>query len=390
VTADTITLGMSAVFSGPTRQLGENMKLGLETAFWAANQAGGVHGRKLNLIALDDGYEASRVPDTMKELIEQRKVFAVIGNVGTPTSVVAAPYASQQKTVFFGAFTGAPVLRQDPPDRYVFNYRASYREETAATISYLTRVQKLAIEQIVVFAQEDSFGDAGYDGVVKAVRQLGQTNRDVLRVGYKRNSANVDMAIAQVVKYNDQSEAVRAASGTDVIHVAKHPVKAVVMVATYRAASKFIQKLREIPRIGKPLFFNVSFVGTEALADDLKSINPSLCSNVHVTQVVPPFASGATGVRRYREALAKYQPQAQPGFVSLEGFIVGATFVEALQRVGPALSTEKLVDTLEQFKGVDLGFGAQLSFSLSEHQGSHKVWGTRLDDSCAVMPADLE
>ena len=390
VTANTITLGMSAVFSGPSRQLGEGMKLGLETAFWSANQQGGVHGRKLNLIALDDGYEASRVPGTMRELIEQRQVFAVIGNVGTPTSAVAAPYASQQRTVFFGAFTGAPVLRQDPPDRYVFNYRASYREETAATLTYLTQVKKLAIDQIVVFAQEDSFGDAGYDGVVKAARQLGHANHDVLRVGYKRNSSEVSAAIAQVVKYNDQTEAMRVASSTDVTHVAKHPVKAVVMVATYRAASKFIQKLREIPRLGKPIFFNVSFVGTEALADDLKSVNPSFCSNVYVTQVVPPFDSGSTGVRRYREALAKYQPQAQPGFVSLEGFIVGATFVEALQRASASLSTEKLVDTLEQFKAVDLGFGAQLSFSLSEHQGSHKVWGTRLDDSCAVLSADLE
>ncbi|HKO47201.1 MAG TPA: ABC transporter substrate-binding protein [Polyangiaceae bacterium] len=390
ITPTEITLGMSAVFSGPTRQLGENMKLGLETAFWAANQQGGVHGRKLTLIALDDGYEASRVVGTMRELIEQRRVFAVVGNVGTPTSALAAPYASQQKTVFFGAFTGAPVLRQDPPDRYVFNYRASYREETAATIAYLTQVQKLPIEQIVVFAQDDSFGDAGYDGVAKAVRLLGRTNRDVLRVGYKRNSSDVDAALAQVVRYNDQSEAVHVANSTDVIRVQKHPVKAVVMVATYRAASKFIQKLREVPRLGKPLFFNVSFVGTEALADDLKSTNPSLCSNVFVTQVVPPFASGSTGVRRYREVLAKYQPQAQPGFVSLEGFIVGSTFVEALQQAGASLNTERLVDTLEQFKAVDLGFGAQLSFSLSEHQGSHKVWGTRLDENCAVLPADLE
>jgi serine/threonine protein kinase/ABC-type branched-subunit amino acid transport system substrate-binding protein len=390
VTPNAITLGMSAVFSGPNRQLGENMKLGLETAFWSANQAGGVHGRKLNLIALDDGYEAARVPGTMRELIEKRKVFAVIGNVGTPTSALAAPYASQQKTVFFGAFTGAPVLRQDPPDRYVFNYRASYREETAATIRYLTKVQKLATDQIVVFAQEDSFGDAGYDGVAKSVRLLGQASPDVLRVGYKRNSADVDAAVAQVLRYNDQSEAMRVAYSADLVRVAKHPVKAVVMVATYRAASKFIQKLREIPRLGKPIFFNVSFVGTEALADDLKSLNSGLCSNVYVTQVVPPFTSGSTGVRRYREALAQYQPQAQPGFVSLEGFIVGATFVEALQQAGPSLTTEKLVDTLEQFKAVDLGFGAQLSFSLSEHQGSHKVWGTRLDDSCTVQSADLD
>jgi branched-chain amino acid transport system substrate-binding protein len=391
VSAGEVTLGMSAVFSGPNRQLGENMKLGLETAFWAANNQGGVHGRKLRLVALDDGYEASRVSGTMQELLDGRKVFAVVGNVGTPTSVVAAPLASQHKTIFFGAFTGAPVLRQDPPDRYVFNYRASYREETAASLKYLVEVQKIPIEQIVVFAQEDSFGDAGYEGVSKAVRQLNHGGKDVLRVGYKRNTTDVEGAVAQILKYHDRTETVRqSAASNDTQRVMKHPVRAVVMVATYRAAAKFIQKMREVPRLGKPLFVNVSFVGTEALADDLKAISPTLCPGVYVTQVVPPFNSGATGVRRYREALSGYQPQAQPGFVSLEGFIVGSVFVDALQRAGAELTTEKLVDTLEQINGVDLGFGTKLAFSLSEHQGSHKVWGTRLDETCSCQTADLE
>lgn len=390
VTPTEILLGMSAVFSGPNRQLGENMKLGLDTAFWVANQSGGVHGRKLTLVALDDGYEAARVGGTMRDLLEERKVFAVVGNVGTPTSVVAAPYASQHKTVFFGAFTGAPVLRQDPPDRYVFNYRASYREETSTMVRYLTQVQKLRVDEIVVFAQEDSFGDAGFDGVSKAVRALNHGSQDVLRVGYKRNTTDVDAAVAQVLKYNDQVDTVRATGSNEATRVPRHTVRAVVMVATYRAASKFIQKLREVPRMRKTLLFNVSFVGTEALADDLKSVNPSLCAGVHITQVVPPFDSGATGVRRYREALAAFQPQAQPGFVSLEGFIVGSSFVEALKQAGPALTSEKLVDTLEHLRGVDLGFGSPLAFSLSEHQGSHKVWGTRLDETCSSQRVDLE
>lgn len=390
VSTTEIALGMSAVFSGPSRQLGENMKLGLDTAFFLANREGGIHGRKISLVALDDGYEAARVPATMKELLDQRQVFAVIGNVGTPTSVVAAPLAVQHKAVFFGAFTGAPVVRQDPPDRYVFNYRASYREETAASVRYLVEVQKIPVEQIVVFAQDDSFGDAGFDGVSKAVRQLSHGGHDVLRVGYKRNTTDVEEAVAQIVKYNDRAETIHVAGSLEPKKVLRHPVKAVVMVATYRAASKFIQKMHDVQRFGPQLFFNVSFVGTEALADDLKSINPGLCSGVYVTQVVPPFDSGATGVRRYRDALSQFQPQAQPGFVSLEGFIVGSAFVEALKRTGPELTTEKLVDTLEQFDGIDLGFGTKLSYSLSEHQASHKVWGTRLDKDCTCQTADLE
>jgi serine/threonine protein kinase/ABC-type branched-subunit amino acid transport system substrate-binding protein len=384
-----IRIGMSAVFSGQSRELGQNMKLGVETSFQAENDKGGVHGRKLVLTALDDGYEAERAALTMKELLVEREVFAIVGNVGTPTSAVAAPFASQNKAVFFGAFTGAPVLRQDPPDRYVFNYRASYREETARSVKYLLDVQKLSPDQIVVFAQEDSFGDAGFEGVQKALRSNGHSSIETLRVGYKRNSTEVDDAVNAVLAYHDRTDPAgfdrSKPNGGRV-----HPVKAVVMVATYRAAAKFIQKVRAVKRLKNTLFFNVSFVGSETLAEELESVGPELCPNVFVTQVVPLFESGATGVRRYREQLAKYQPQSQPGFVSLEGFIVGEVFVEALRRTGRELTTEKLVDTLERVEGLDLGFGTRIGFSPSEHQGSHKVWGTRLDDACVYQSVDLE
>jgi serine/threonine protein kinase/ABC-type branched-subunit amino acid transport system substrate-binding protein len=387
-----IKIGMSAVFSGPSRELGQNMKLGVETSFQAENDKGGVHGRRLTLTALDDGYEAERATETMKELLGERDVFAFVGNVGTPTSAVAAPFASQNKAVFFGAFTGAPVLRQDPPDRYVFNYRASYREETARSVKYLLDVEKLLPEQIVVFAQDDSFGDAGFEGVTKALRANGHASVETLRVGYKRNTADVDAAIAAIVDYNDRLDpaSVERARTNPQLRVLRHPVKAVIMVATYRAAAKFIQKMHGIRRLRKALFFNVSFVGSETLAEELSGVNPELCSNVYVTQVVPLFDSGSTGVRRYREQLAKYQPQAQPGFVSLEGYIVGTIFVEALKRAGRELTTEKLVDTFEQIDGLDLGFGTRIGFSLSEHQGSHKVWGTRLDHECHYQAVDLD
>lgn len=391
VSAGELQIGMSAVFSGPSRDLGQNMKLGVETSFESANAAGGVHGRQLRLTALDDAYEAERASVTMKDLIEQRNVFAIVGNVGTPTSVVAAPFAAERKTIFFGAFTGAPVLRQDPPDRYVFNYRASYKEETAKSVKYLLESKRLAPEQIVVFAQEDSYGDAGFEGVVKALRNLGFPNAQTLRVGYKRNTADVDAAVTALVRYHDESGAAGAAAkARGATKAPKHPVKAIVMVATYRAAAKFIQKIGSIARLKDTLFFNVSFVGSESLADELQNASPERCSSVYVTQVVPPFDSGATGVRHYRDELAKYQPQAHPGFVSLEGFIVGSIFVEALKRAGPRLTTERLVDSLEQVRDLDLGFGTKIGFSPSEHQGSHKVWGTRLDEQCRYQAVDLD
>jgi serine/threonine protein kinase/ABC-type branched-subunit amino acid transport system substrate-binding protein len=384
-----IKIGMSSVFSGPSRDLGQNMKMGVETAFQAANDAGGVFGRTVTLTALDDGYEATRAVTTMKDLLEDRQVFAIVGNVGTPTSVVAAPFAAQRKAIFFGAFTGASVLRQDPPERYVFNYRASYKEETAKSIKYLLEVGKLAPEEIAVFAQDDSFGDAGFEGVSKAMRAYGHSAVDTLRVGYKRNTADVDAAVAALVKYNGETEGGSRREANEP-RVQKHPLKAVVMVATYRAAAKFIQKLRAVPALANTSFFNVSFVGSESLAEELASLSPALCKDVYVTQVVPLWDSGATGVRNYRDALAKFQPQAQPGFVSLEGYIVGSIFVEALKRTGAQLTTEKLVNTMEQIENLDLGFGSKISFSLSEHQGSHKVWGTKLDETCQYKVVDMD
>ncbi len=153
------------------------MRLGIEAAFQAENDDGGVNGRSLRLIAADDGYEPSRTAETMKQLYEKDQVFGFIGNVGTPTAVVAAPYALEHRVLFFGAFTGANLLRRDPPDRYIFNYRASYAEETAAVVHYLVKVRKLRPEQIAVFAQQDSYGDSGYSGVEKAMRNDSRRRR---------------------------------------------------------------------------------------------------------------------------------------------------------------------------------------------------------------------
>src|SRR5215469_5071737 len=172
VTGSEIRFGISAPFTGPAKELGQHMKQGIEAAFNVANATGGVYGRQLRLVAADDGYEPARAAVTMKQLYERDQVFGLVGNVGTPTAVVALPYALDRKMLFFGAFTGAGLLRNDPPDRYVFNYRASYAEETGAVVNYLVKVKHLLPEQIAVFAQQDAYGDAGFAGVGKAIRSL--------------------------------------------------------------------------------------------------------------------------------------------------------------------------------------------------------------------------
>ena len=161
VTDTEIRFGISAALSGPTKELGQNMQRGILAAFNVANANGGVHGRQLRLIAADDGYEPARAAETMKQLFEKDQIFGVVGNVGTPTAVVAVPYALERKMLFFGAFTGAGLLRNDPPDRYVFNYRASYAEETEAMVRYLVKVRRLKLEHIAVFAQQDAYGELG-------------------------------------------------------------------------------------------------------------------------------------------------------------------------------------------------------------------------------------
>ncbi|HEX3765167.1 MAG TPA: ABC transporter substrate-binding protein [Kofleriaceae bacterium] len=375
VTDDTITLGMSAAFSGGSRELGNRMKLGLDTAFAAVNDAGGVAGRRLRLLALDDGYEGPRALANVQDLIDQRKVFAIIGDVGTPTTQQALPHALASRTIFFGAFTGSAILRHDPPDRYVFNFRASYEEETARMIDYLVDVKKVPDGGIVVFAQNDGYGDAGYDGATKMLRHKGHDDQ-LLRVGYERNTLDIDAAVARIAEYNDQASRIR------------HPVKAIIMVATYKAAARFIQRIRD--RKLDALVLNVSFVGSNALAEELRELGPAYAQGVIVTQVVPHYESDATGVLRYRDALARYHPDQHPDFVSLEGFLVGQLFAEALRRTGRELDTERLVDTLEQLHSVDIGIGDGLGFSPSQHQASHKVWATQLDEHGAFRSIDIQ
>jgi ABC-type branched-subunit amino acid transport system substrate-binding protein len=381
VSDDAITLGMSAAFSGASRELGNRMKLGLDTAFAAINEAGGVSGRSIKLLALDDGYEGKRALANVQELITDRSVFAIIGNVGTPTTVEALPYALSRKVLFFGAFTGSKILRRDPPDRYVFNYRASYEDETAKMVNYLIDVKKVPDRGIVVFAQHDSYGDAGYDGATKMLRRKGHSD-EVLRVGYERNTLDVEDAVNKVVEYN--SATVRLGPND---YTRKHPVKAIIMVGTYKASARFIQKLRD--RKIDAILINVSFVGSTSLAEELKELGVS-SAGVIVTQVVPHFDSGATGIIRYREALRKYHPDQQPDFISLEGYIVGQLFAEGARRAGRDLDTEKLVDALEHMQDYDPGTGSSLGFSPSQHQASHKIWGTMLDDQGVFKSIDME
>ena len=368
--AGEIRFGASVPFTGANKIYGQQIKTGIETAFRAANDAGGVHGRMLTLVAIDDGYEPARTAETVKQLAEKEQVFGFFGNFGTATAAVSVPFALERRMLFFAGYSGAPVLRRDPPDRFVFNYRPSYAEETEAAVRYLVKVRRIKPDQIAVFAQQDAFGDAGFAGVAKAMRALrGGDGGFILRLGYQRNSIDVSNALAQLKAH-------------------KGPIKAVVMMATTRAAAKFIEATRDAyPNL---TYTNPSVAGASALRDELMLLGPKYMTGVIVTQTVPAVDGYSSLVLEYKAALAKYFGAEPPDATSLEYYIAGRVLIEALKRAGPQADTEKLVEALEGMHDFDLGLGVPVNFSKSEHQGLHKVWGTELTEAGKFEPIDMQ
>jgi branched-chain amino acid transport system substrate-binding protein len=237
-------------------------------------------------------------------------------------------------------------------------------------VRYLVKVRRLRPEQIAVFAQEDGYGDSGFMGVTKAVRALrGGDAGPILRLNYKRNTVDVDDAVARLRQQ-------------------KGAIKAVVMVPTYRAAAKFIEKTRDL--FPDMIYTNVSFVGSTALSEELMLLGRKYAEGVIVTQVVPAIEGHSSLVLEYKAALAKNFPGEAPDYVSLEGYVAGGLLAEGVKRAGSQLDTEKLVDALETVRDFDPGLGTPLTFGRTEHQASHKVWGTQLDKTGRYQPIDLQ
>jgi ABC-type branched-subunit amino acid transport system substrate-binding protein len=235
---------------------------------------------------------------------------------------------------------------------------------------YLVEGKKLRPEQVAVFAQEDSFGDAGFQGVAHACRKYGVDPDKILRVGYVRNSMEgLDNAVQTILSHD--------------------AIRAVVQVAGYRQAARFIQKMKDAKYEGQ--FSNASFVDSDALVEELRVLGAAAYgAGVIVTQVVPPIDSHSTAVSKYRTLLRKYFPSERPSFVSLEGYLIANHFVEGVQRAGPSLTREGLVEGLESIRDLDLGVGTSLHFAPSEHQASHKVWATVLSKDGHYQLLDLE
>jgi len=338
--AGRIVLGQSAALSGPAAALGLRFREGAMLHFERLNAKGGVNGRQIDLQSLDDGYEPDRCAENTRKLIEGG-AFALFGYIGTPTSLAALPLATQAKTPFFAPFTGAEALRA-PFNRYAFHVRASYYDETAEIVRQTTAI---GIKRIGVFYQNDSYGKAGLEGVTRALKPLGLEPAGLGTV--ERNTIDVDAAVKAIM-----------AGKPD----------AIVQISAYKSCAAFIRAARKAGFGGT--FYNVSFVGTKALADELGAD----ARGVVVSQVVPfPFTPSSQVAGEYLAAgKAAQGDKFEPNYSSMEGFVAARTFAEGLKRAGANAGTDGLITGLESLRDLNLG-GFFVDFSPTRHTGSKYV-----------------
>ena len=343
VTDTTITLGMSAPFSGPNGAYGEDMRQTIQSYFEQINKGGGINGRKLQLVALDDGYETERAVANTRSLINDKNAFALLSFYGSsPTTEAMNSVFGPAKVPLVGTISGAATLRQpiqaNANSRYMFHVRASYADETEAIVNQMVSI---GLRSIAVFYQNDGFGKAGLDGVTAALKKHNLTPSAVGTI--ERNSLDVNAAVQSIAKSNPQ---------------------AVVMVTLYKPTAAFVRAMK---RAGQnPMFMTLSPVGTEQLVQEF---GPE-ARGIGISQVVPyPWNDIVPVVRDYQKIAAK------PGsysYYGLEAYLTARTMVEGLRRAGRDLTRDKLVTTLETLSNIDLG-GYRMNYSPTARYGSRFV-----------------
>ena len=344
VDPDRILFGQAAVLAGPSSALGQGMRQGIVAAFAEVNARGGVHGRKLELISRDDGYDPDRSAAQTTKLIEEDKVFALIGAVGTPTTAATLPIARANNVPFIGPFTGAAFLRA--PDLHnVVNIRASYAAEAEAWVKHLT--EDLQIRNIAIFYQDDAFGRDGLAGVKLALQ--------------KRS-----MELAAEGTFERNTRAVGSALRT----LRRAEPEAVVMVGTYGACAEFIKLAHKSGF--NPIFVNISFVGASALA---KELGPE-GSGVIVSQVVPfPWDASVQVVADYQAAERALDSSLKPDFVSLEGYLSGRLVAAVLEKAGPNPTRAEMLRLINEIGSFDIS-GDIMTFGPKAQDAPAKVFLT--------------
>ena len=342
VTDSTITIGMSAPFSGPNGAYGLDMRQTIEAYFGQVNKTGGVNGRKLTLVALDDGYETERAVANTKALITQKNAFALLAFYGSsPTTEAMNTVFGPARVPLIGTISGAGTLREpigtNPNSRYMFNVRASYADETEVIVNQLV---SLGLKNIAVFYQNDGFGLSGLDGVTAALKKHNLTPSAVGTV--ERNSLDVAKAVEAIAKATPQ---------------------AVVMVTLYKPTAAFVKAMKKAGQ--NPMLMTLSPVGAELLVQELGAD----ARGIGISQVVPyPWNNVVPIVRDYQ----KLSEKQQYSYYGMEGYIMARTLVEGLKRAGKDLSRDKLVSALESLNNADFG-GYRINYGANTRQASHFV-----------------
>lgn len=410
---DSLRIGMSAPLTGPSQDLGTEMKKGIALAFDAQNAAGGIRGRKIVLDFRDDQYQPQSAESAARDLLDvssrpvparcpsttapvvagdapvgtsaldrgPNAVLALVGSVGTPTMVRSAPIAVETGSLFFGAFTGAARILRDentgPCKRYIFNVRASYAQEARATLEFFRKQRVPDTRHLLSFDQSDTFGQAGYDGLVAAATALdgAPPSTPIVRFRYVRDDASsVPAQVDGAINY--LSKLLSADTTNHVVGI--------MMTDTYGPATTFIRGVRDWQLADDArakrltiLFSNVSFVGPNSLARRLVDAGAKYTTGVFVSQVVPNYESDdSDGVRDYLKALRA--SDLAPSFTSLEGYLAGRVFTAGLAAHTGPFTPDALVATFERLPPLSLGLGASSGFTKDRHDYSKSVFGTAI------------
>lgn len=350
VTSNEIIIGSSLALGGHASFLGTEYLHGAMCLIKQINKEGGIHHRKITVIAYDDGYDPPRCVANTQKLIHKDRVFSLFCYVGTPTTVKIIDTVEENKIPLLGLFTGADKLRF-PFRHYIFNVRSSYYQETNAVVRYF--VEEKGLRRIAVFYQYDDYGFDGLKGTQIALQKYGLS--PVATGSFVRGTLDVEDALGKIQASQAQ---------------------AVIMIGTYSPCAKFIKEARD--RRYNPLFHNVSFVGADKLVQELGDAG----EGVLITQVVPPPTQRILlpATEQYSRLLSQYYPQDRPNFVSFEGFINAMVLIEALRRAGRDISREGFIRALESIKEHYVGIGAVINFGPRDHQGIDDVYLTEVKD----------
>ena len=358
ITEEQILIGSSLALGGHAGYLGTQTLHGALSYIKHVNEKGGIHKRKIKIIALDDQYEPARCLYNTQQLILENKVFSLFCYVGTPTTVKIIPLVNEAKIPLVGMFTGASRLRY-PVNKYLINIRASYYQETKAVVDLI--VKEMNLNRVAVFYQYDEYGFDGLRGAELALKQYDL--KPVAKGSYVRGTLDIETGLEKIIKSDAQ---------------------AVIMIGTYDSCAKFIKVAKQ--RKFSPVFHNVSFVGSKELARRLGNAG----EGVIVTQVVPPpkksdFATSLPGVDEYIRLLAKYYPESKPSFVGLEGYINARVLVEGLKKAGTDITREKFIEAIESINDFDLGILNRLSFGKNDYQGLDRVYFTKIKNGELIL-----